>query len=244
MNILITICARGGSKGVPNKNIKEVGGLPLIAYSINTARKFKEHFHDFGVDIELSTESESIKEIVSQFGLSTDYTRPALLANDDAGKIETIEHIWKYAENTYYKKYEFVIDLDVSSPLRTVEDLVRAFERIRADPSALSLISISESNKNPYFNMVELKEDGYGKLVKPLTNPIFSRQTAPKVYDINGSFYFFRRAFFEHGFRSPTTERSLMHLIDHVCFDIDTLLDFEILSFLIKEKKLGFDFGG
>ena len=93
MKILITICARGGSKGIPNKNIKEINGLPLIGYSIRTALEFANKYK---ADIGLSTDSKKIKEISKSLGLSTKYVRPVELASDEAGKIFAIKDILDY----------------------------------------------------------------------------------------------------------------------------------------------------
>ena len=88
--------------------------------------------------------------------------------------------------------------------------------------------------------MVELREDGYAQLVKPPRGQVLSRQAAPPVYDMNASFYFFRRRFFELGHESAITDCSLVHLMDHICFDIDHPLDYEIMDFLVREDKLDF----
>ena len=92
-NILITICARGGSKGIPKKNIFQVNGKPLIAYTIDFAMEFKNHID---CDIILSTDDKMIRDVALDYGLETDYIRPSYLANDDAGKVETIEHVLEF----------------------------------------------------------------------------------------------------------------------------------------------------
>jgi len=125
MNILITICARGGSKGIPGKNIKEVGGKPLIEYSIKTAGFFSQIYPS---DLILSTDSLKIKEIAANFGLFTDYIRPESLSSDTAGKIDTIKDALTYQEKKTGIKYDYILDLDVTSPLRTVDDLKNAFK--------------------------------------------------------------------------------------------------------------------
>ena len=122
-NILITICARGGSKGIPGKNIIEVNGKPLIAYTIEAATHLKERLSGCRVDIELSTDSEQIRTCASEFGLRSDYQRPAYLANDTCGKIDAIRHL-VFIQKEEYCKYNFVVDLDVTSPIRTTDDIV------------------------------------------------------------------------------------------------------------------------
>src|SRR5690554_5690572 len=118
MKILITICARGGSKGIPGKNIKSIGGQPLIAYTISTANKVAL---TMDAKIALSTEDSEIKEVASQYGLYSDYNRPDEFAGDKAGKIDTIKDLIKYEERKHNVRFDFILDLDVTSPLRTVQ---------------------------------------------------------------------------------------------------------------------------
>ena len=93
MKILITICAHGGSKGIPGKNIKKLNGKPLIAYSIEIANKFSKLYNS---DIVLSTDSNEIKTVAADYGLITKYERPLRLSTDNTGKIETIKYILNY----------------------------------------------------------------------------------------------------------------------------------------------------
>lgn len=238
MNILITLCARGGSKGVPGKNIKPLNGKPLIAYSIEAAQGFANHY---GADIALSTDDQGIKSVALQYGIKSEYQRPDMLAGDTAGKVETIADLLQHEENRTGKQYDFVLDLDVSAPLRTVNDLLGAFKLIQEDQNAYNLFSVSPPHKNPYFNMVELAADGYYKLVKKVEGTILTRQSAPKVYDLNASFYFYRRTFFDQGFKSVLTDKALAYELPHISFDIDEPIDFEIMEFLVSTNKLGFN---
>ncbi|RYE58036.1 MAG: acylneuraminate cytidylyltransferase family protein, partial [Sphingobacteriales bacterium] len=123
MNILITICARGGSKGIPGKNIRKINGAPLIHYSISTAIKFKNSVPD-DVDIALSTDSPEIKDVSRFAGLESDYIRPEHLSTDTAGKVDAIFDVRNFYEAHYKKTYDLILDLDVSSPLRNVDDLL------------------------------------------------------------------------------------------------------------------------
>jgi N-acylneuraminate cytidylyltransferase len=236
MKILITICARGGSKGIPGKNIKALNGIPLIAYTIKVAQNFATLE---GADIAISTDDHQIKDIASEYGIHTDYIRPERLATDSAGKIDAILDLLLYQEEKNNKSYEYVLDLDVTSPLRTREDLKRAFELFKADIHALNLFSVNNAARNPYFNMVEKKADGYYDLVKR-EGTILTRQSAPQVYDLNASFYFYRRGFFSQGSKSVFTQRSLIYLMPHLCFDLDHVIDFEFLDYLLASNKLDF----
>jgi len=239
MSVLITICARGGSKGIPGKNIKLLNDKPLIGYTIDVAKEFKRHIPD--TDIALSTDSVEIKKVAGNCGLHTTYTRPDALAGDSVGKIETIKDILLYYQKNKGKKYNYILDMDVTSPLRNLNDLLAAFEIIENNSEAENLFSVSRAARNPYFNMVEQKENGFFALIKNADTTIFSRQSAPVVYDINASFYFYRLSFFEKGYKGAVTDRSLVYVVPHICFDLDYPIDFEFLSYLLLNKKLDFE---
>lgn len=236
-DMLITICARGGSKGIPGKNIKLLNGLPLIAYSIRTAQAFAT-LND--ADLSLSTDDLKIKEVAAEYELKTSYTRPEKLASDTAGKIDAIRDLLEFEEASRKKRYDLILDLDATSPLRTVEDLVVALKLLEGNETALNIFSVNLANRNPYFNMVEEKENGFVGLVKSNAR-IKSRQQAPQVYDMNASFYFFRRKFFEEGHETSVTDRSLAYIMPHICFDLDEPHDFTIMEIMLREKLLGFD---
>ena len=238
MKILITICARGGSKGIPGKNIKMLNGKPLIGYSIDVAKKFAEK-HD-GTTITLSTDSDEIIRVAKECGLESDYKRPDYLANDTCGKIDAIKDIVLFREKTDGCTYDYVLDLDCTSPLRTLQDLEEAFGEIQSDEEAINSFSVSKPNRNPYFNQVEQKENGYYGLVKKLEGTVLSRQSAPKVYDLNASFYFYKRKFFDLGYKGAITDKTKIYLVKHTCFDLDEPLDFEIISYLLENNKLDF----
>jgi CMP-N-acetylneuraminic acid synthetase len=233
MNILITICARGGSKGIPGKNIKPINGVPLIEYTINTAKKFSNLIES---DIAISTDDLNIKTLCKSIGVETDYIRPFDLSTDNAGKIDTIYDLLIYHEKLNEKKYDYILDLDVTSPLRTIDDLKQAFELLKKDDRALNIFSVNKANKNPYFNMVEQKEDGYYELSKK--GEFLTRQSAKPVFELNASFYFYKRSFFDTEFRNVINNFSLIYEMKHICFDLDHPIDFEFMSYLIENNKL------
>lgn len=238
MRILITICARGGSKGIPGKNIKILAGKPLIGYSIGVARQFQALFEQ--VDVALSTDSEAIIGVAAECGLRSEYRRPDRLAGDSVGKIDAIRDVVAYYEQRNQVRYDYVLDLDVTSPLRNLEDLRNAFEILQQDEQAVNLFSVSPAGRSPYFNMVEQKANGYYAQVKQPESSVFTRQSAPVVYDLNASFYFYRRSFFEQGYKGAITDKSLIYLVPHICFDLDHPIDFEFISWLLENNKLDF----
>ena len=239
MKVLITICARGGSKGIPGKNIKELYGKPLISYSISVAQAFKKKYKD--VTIVLSTDAEEIVLVAKEFNLESGYRRPEYLSGDTIGKVETIKDVLQWQEETDNCKYDYILDIDVTSPLRNLQDLSDAFELIQSNDKAINLFSVSPANRSPYFNMVEKKENAFFALVKQPGGLIQTRQSAPKVYDMNASFYFYKRPFFDSEYKGVITDRSLIYLIPHICFDLDNPIDFEIISFLMENNKLDFE---
>ena len=179
MNVLITICARGGSKGIPGKNIKMMNGKPLINYTIELVKKIAPKLN---AKITLSTDNFEIKQAAEKCNLFTDYIRPSILASDKAGKIETIKDILLYEESISKFEYDYILDVDVTSPLRTEKDILEAFEIFKSNEEANSLFSVNDGARNPYFNMVEEQESGFYNLIKFNSDRVApkSRQTSPK----------------------------------------------------------------
>lgn len=242
MKNLVTICARGGSKGIPGKNIKLLNNKPLIYYTLRIAEEFASYYPN--THIFLSTDSDEIKKTVKEMDFETvnlDYERPEELATDSSGKIGVIKDVLQYAEATNNIQYDNVLDLDVTSPLRDLDDLNAAFKQLYEDPEAYNLISVNPANRNPYFNMVEKKENSnYIKLCKE--GSFLTRQSAPDVYDVNASFYFYKKKFFRENCPSPITAATLVYVMPHICFDLDHPIDFDFMSFLLEKKKLDFKF--
>lgn len=232
-NILVTVCARGGSKGIPGKNIKCVAGKPLLWYTAEIALKISR---DLGSDIVLSTDSDEIRKVGEDCGLPSEYRRPDILANDTCGKPDAIRDAMFWAEKKYGKKYDLIIDLDVTSPIRTMEDVGKCVAMMRDNPNALTVFSVNHCARNPYFNMVEEKSDGYVKVV--LGGCYKTRQSAPKVYDMNASIYVYRREALDKDNPSALTDRSLAYVMNHICFDLDDPSDYDYLSYLFETNKI------
>ena len=161
MKSICTICARGGSKGVPNKNIKLLNGTPLIVHTIQQAINSKLFSR-----VVVSTDSQKIAKIASGSGVECWFLRPKYLSSDKASKLDAIRHAVTKAEKKFKTRYDFVFDLDATSPLRKVSDIKNAFKCFKQS-DALNLITASPARKNPYFNMVENSRSGI-KLVKSM----------------------------------------------------------------------------
>lgn len=233
MNILITICARGGSKGIPGKNIKPVGGRPLLAYTIEIAKKISDKYD---AKVILSTDSEEIRKVGEECGLKSEYVRPDYLANDTCGKPDAIKDALIWAENKYGAEFDFIVDLDVTSPIRTLEDVKNCVRKLEDDKDALTIFSVNPCARNPYFNMVEEKPDGYYNVV--LGGRYTTRQSAPKVYDMNASIYVYRRDVLMCDNPRAVTSRSLVYVMDHICFDLDEPADYDYLAYLIDTGRI------
>jgi len=228
-NTVITICARGGSKGVKGKNIRELKGHPLIAYTISVAKRIVNVD-----DIVVSTDSPDIAAVAKKYGVNVPFLRPAELAMDDTPKMLAIRHAVSEIEKLNNKKYSFVVDLDVTAPIRTVNDVVTAFNILQEDKQADVVYSVSPARKNPYFNMVELDENGYAHLSKEGLK-VFARQKAPKVYEMNASIYVYRRPVIDRVLSAtdPSLKQKIYVMDEIGAIDIDTEVDWSFVEFLV-----------
>ena len=223
MSILALIPARGGSKGIPRKNIKELCGKPLIAWSIEVALNA-----DFVDQVVVSTDDEEIAEIALDYGAEVPFLRPSEFAKDETPGIAPILHALEL-----FPEVEQILLLQPTSPLRTTADIdgiVKMFREVQA-PAA---VSICESSKHPNW-MFSCSKDG---TLSPFTdNPIATlRQDLPKVYTLNGALYLANAQWLiqTESFISPETLGYVMP--PERSADIDTLLDWEWLEFLMKKE--------
>jgi CMP-N,N'-diacetyllegionaminic acid synthase len=231
MNILLTIAARGGSKGVKNKNIRELYGKPLIAHTITQAKRWGKASR-----IVCSTDSEAIAQVARDHGAETPFMRPAELAGDTVGKMGVLRHAWHACERIYGEHYDVLIDLDPTAPMRRIDDIDGAIKMF-VDGHADTVVTVVPSRRNPYFNMLEESLDGTVHLSKTLEEPVFSRQTAPKAYDMNASIYVYNREFLlNESMRTCLEGRTLAWVMDELsAFDIDTERDFILVEYLVSK---------
>lgn len=225
MSVITTICARGGSVGVPGKNIKSLLGKPLIVHTIEQA------FACPGIDrVFVSTDDEDIAKVAAEAGAEVPGLRPPELATSDAPKLAAIRHLVECVEAEGVA-VEKIVDLDPTSPLREVSD-IQACMALLDDESDV-VITAYEAEKNPYFNMVEAQPDGNIRLVKQLDN-VVARQQAPKVYSMNASIYVWHRHTLEKGLWDGRTR---LYVMPHErSVDIDNPIDFKIVEMLMTEK--------
>ena len=231
MNKLCTVCMRDGSKGVPNKNLRRLHGKPLMAYTLESALA-----SDLFEHVVVSTDSEEIAQAACALGAEAWFIRPAELATDEAPKVPAIRHAFLEAEKHYGHEFEILVDLDATSPLRSVDDINGAYDQLIAEDADM-LITASPCRKNPYFNMVE-KVNGRVRKVKELKPPPTRRQDAPAVYDMNASIYIWkRRALLEYD-TLFTDKTSLYIMPEERSVDIDTELDWEFVEFITGKPSL------
>ena len=228
MNI-ITICARGGSIGVPGKNIRDLCGKPLIGWTIQQA--FASKITD---QVFVSTDSPDIADIARRFGAQVPFLRPAELATSTAGKLPVIKHLVEWVEANQ-GPVRAIVDLDPTSPLRDVLDIQTCFGMLDTDTDVV--ITGYEADKNPYFNMVELKSNGFYERVCLPSNEVLGRQSAPKVFAMNASIYVWHR----HSLSSSLWDfpKIKLHVMPRErSTDIDHEIDFDLVALLMKKKGL------
>ena len=227
-NIIFSICARGGSKGLPNKNISEFMGMPLIAVTIQQAKLSK-----YCNDIYVSTDCKDISNVVQEAGAKCIQLRPEHLSDDHASKFDVWKYHLNFIESNLKINFNYFFDLDCTCPLRTTEDIDNMIDSFLKIDNYDGVITVCDSRKNPYFNMLEAKNSVL-KVSKELPDNIIRRQDAPQVIDHVASMYLFRtnyirqaKSLFEGrviGYKVPY-ERSI---------DIDSESDKKMVEHLYK----------
>lgn len=230
MKILVVIPARGGSKGIPHKNIKPLNGKPLIYYSIDVARQFTAD-----EDICVTTDDDEIIKVVENYGLKVPFKRPDYLATDTCGSNEVIQHAWKFFENRGIH-YDAVLLLQPTSPFRKVEFLKEAVALY--DDSIDMVTSVKSAPCNPYYDGFEDNEEGLLAISKG-DGTIERRQDAPKVWQLNGSIYVINpNSLMEKGLAHFTRIRKYA-MSELYSVDIDNPFDWKVAELIIEEKLLG-----
>lgn len=233
MKILVTICARAGSKRVKNKNIRKLAGKTLIKYAIDLSKVWGKADR-----IVCSTDSKKIADIAEQNGIEVPFIRPKELSSDTAGKVDVIRHSFLQCEKIYNEKYDLIVDLDVSSPIKTKKDLDNCLKIFKEKEPDI-LFSVTKAHRNPYFNMVEINPQGYAELSKKTEKTVLRNQDTPNVYDMNASIYFYNRSFLLDPTKNHplSTNKAMIYEMNEISgIDIDTEMDFRYMEFLIKNK--------
>ena len=229
MRTLVIIPARGGSKGIPRKNIKSFDGKPLIYYTIDCARAICPD-----EDICVSTDDDEIIQVVENYGLKVPFKRPDELATDTAGTYEVLLHALDY----YEKKgvhYDVVVLLQNTSPFRTLQQVKEALGMYRDDVDMV--VSVKECAANPYYCVFEENQEGFLHICKGEGN-IFRRQDAPKVYEYNGAIYVMNAKALKTTHMHKMQKRIKYVMDDLSSFDLDTMWDWKMAEMIKKEKTI------
>jgi N-acylneuraminate cytidylyltransferase len=228
--VLAVIPARGGSKGLPGKNVRPLAGLPLIAHSIRFAALCPEITRCI-----VSTDDEEIAAAARRYGGDVPFLRPAELARDETPALPVLQHACRETEKADGRRYEFVLLLQPTNPAREPGDVTRALEILRNDAHAAGVVSVSEPSFNPRSVCVEEKNH---YLHRAFPGPAHERrQDAPRMLRINGVLYLFRRDYLMAAsklFAEGDLYRSL-EIPDERGIDIDTLRDLQLAEVFIRE---------
>lgn len=229
MRFLIVIPARGGSKGIPRKNIKAFAGKPLIYYTIDCARAITGD-----EDICVSTDDEEIIQVVENYGLKVHFKRPEELATDTAGTYEVLLHALDYYESKG-NQYDALILLQNTSPFRTARHLKEALKLYTPDIDMV--VSVKECAANPYYCVFEEDGEGFLRICKGNGN-YYRRQDAPKVYEYNGAIYIMNAKTLKTTHMHKMKKRVKYVMDEMSSYDLDTMTDWKIAEIIKKEDNL------
>lgn len=231
MSRICTIAVRGGSKGVPGKNWRSIAGKPLFAHSVQAA--VDSALFDA---IVVSSDAEEVLEFAQEAGATHVVRRPDELASDTSGKVPAIVHAVLNVESEVGFRFHTVVDLDATSPLRDVSDIIGAVQLLESQDIE-SVVTASEARRSPYFNLIERNpETGAVGVSKPLPFGVLRRQDAPGTFDMNASIYVWKRNLLvEHPqVFFPTTQ--IFEMPPERSLDIDSEFDFEIVRWLMEKE--------
>lgn len=231
MKAIAFIFARGGSKGLPGKNIRQLSGKPLIAWSIEHALAVKRIER-----VIVSTDSEEIAKVALAYGAEVPFMRPAELAGDNSSEWLAWKHALNFLLETHDRLPDAMVSIPTTAPLRLPVDIENCLDQYEKGDADM-VITVTDAHRSPFFNMVTNNADGTVGLVIPPKSSISRRQDAPTVYDMttvayvaSTRFVLNHNALFEGRVRSVyvPTERAI---------DIDTVLDFQIAECLLKIRE-------
>lgn len=234
MKILFTLCGRAGSKGCKNKNIRSFLGHPLFYYSINAIEKYCKKY-DVEYKIGISTDSIDFINLVPQKPNIIVINRSADLALDNTPKMAAIRDCALKIKEKYGFDYDFVADLDITSPIRTIDDIKNGID-IFQNNTYDCVFSVTKARRNPYFNMVKCVDGIYSKV---LESNFTTRQQAPKMYDMNASIYFYRKEFLMdvNNYTPLQKKFAIFEMMDTGIIDIDDDEDFVMMEIIANHLK-------
>lgn len=228
--VLITVCGRAGSKGFRNKNLKVFCGEPLVYYTLSAAGMFCSQRPDLGVDVALNTDSPELCELVAaRYPEVVSIPRPEELCGDTVPKMAVFQQTLAEMERRTGVPYDYLIDLDITSPIRRAQDVAGAFAAAEAREDLDLVFSVAEARRNPYFNMVKVVGDHVEKVIE---SPYTARQQAPAIYDLNASIYVFRRDFLANNHTGILWDGKcgIYEMFDSGILDIDSEADYRLME--------------
>lgn len=228
--VLITVCGRAGSKGFRNKNLKVFCGEPLVYYTLSAAGMFCSQRPDLGVDVALNTDSPELRELVAaRYPEVVSIPRPEELCGDTVPKMAVFQQTLAEMERRTGVPYDYLIDLDITSPIRRAQDVAGVFAAAEAREDLDLVFSVAEARRNPYFNMVKVVGDHVEKVIE---SPYTARQQAPAIYDLNASIYVFRRDFLANNHTGILWDGKcgIYEMFDSGILDIDSEADYRLME--------------
>lgn len=233
--VLITICGRAGSKGFQNKNLKQFDGYPLSHYSLAAAELFCKARPDLEVTIALNTDSPELQSVVLEtYPEVQNVERPAELAGDTVPKMAVFQQTMAEMEHRTGQAFDYLIDLDITSPMRKADDVQNQFAVMEQRPDLDIVFSVTGARRNPWFNQFKVNEQGYVERV--ILSHFHARQEAPTVYDVNASIYVFRRDFLANNKTGSFWEGKcgMYEMFDTAILDIDSEEDYLLMEVIAR----------
>ncbi len=228
MKLICLICARSGSKRIKNKNIIPFNGIPLIANTILMAKKIKEISK-----IYVSTDSNKIANISKKYGAEVPFMRPKYLSKDNTPEFK----VWKYFEKKISKTYndfDAIIVLPTTSPLRKIIDINKCISKYKTNKYEL-VLSLRDSSRNPYFNMVKKNKSGYLELVNKTKKNFFTTQSSPIVYDLTTIAYIINRNSIRYKNKMFDCKIGGVSIPKYRSIDIDDHFDLKLAEILLNK---------
>ncbi len=232
MRILFTICGRAGSKGIKNKNLRKFCGKYLAHFTVSVIDLYLIRHPEIEADIVVNSDSKELLDLVTNNGLRTidKIVRDENLAGDAIGKIAVINDCLEKMESRCQVKYDMVVDLDITSPLRTVEDLEKVIA-LQAEKNADVTTTVATARRNPYFNQVKRTEHGVKKVIE---SNYTARQQAPEIFDMNASIYAYNPLFLASGKGVLDGYCEIVEMYDTGILDLDHENDFELMEVIAQ----------
>lgn len=232
MRILFTICGRSGSKGIKNKNLRKFCGKYLAYFSVSAIDLYLDRHPEIDADIVVNSDSRELLELAADNGMRTveRIERDESLSGDTIGKIAVIYDCLSKMEKRKSVHYDMVVDLDITSPLRTVDDLEKVIE-VQSEKKADVTTTVAAARRNPYFNQVKRTERGMKKVIE---SNFTARQQAPEIFDMNASIYAYKPEYLKSGKGVLDGYCEMVEMYDTGILDLDHENDFELMEVVAK----------